>query len=88
MMPDCYRKQRFNYFWLGALGFTLNGGNCQHKNLHFVRKNEIRTCRAGHVSLLKKRSRSKSKHKCALAWAKIALNNEFDMKTLVCTWFY
>ena len=66
---------------------TLNGGYCLHKNLHFVSKNEIRIGRAGHVSLLNKRNRSKSKDKCALAWAKIVLD-EFDTKTLVSTWFY
>ena len=86
-MQDFLRKQHFNYFWLGALSFTLNGGNCLHTNLHFVRKNVTRTGRAGHVSLLNKQNRSKSKHECALAWAKIVLD-EFDTKTLVSIWFY
>ena len=51
MMRHFLRKQHFNYFWLGALGFTLNGGNCLHTNLLFVTKNEIHTGRGGHVSL-------------------------------------
>ena len=66
---------------------TLNGENCLHTKLHFISKNDIRIGRAGLVSLLNKRNKSKSKDKCALAWAKIVLD-EFDTKTLVSTWFY
>ena len=63
---------------------TLNGGNCLHTKLHFVSKNEIRIGHAGHVSLLNKRNKSKSKDKCALAWANIVLD-EFDTKARVST---
>ena len=66
---------------------TPNGRNCLHTNLHFVSKNEIRIDRARHVSLLNKRNRSKSKDKCALAWAKIVFD-EFDTKTRLSTWFF
>ena len=86
-MGDFLRNERFNCSWWGALGFTLNGGNCLHTNLHFLSKTEIRTAHDGHVSLLNKRSRSKSKEKCALAWAKVVLD-EFDSNTLVSACFY
>ena len=87
-MRDFLRKEHFNYFWLGALGFTLNGGNCLHTNLHFVSRNEIRVGRTGHVSLLNMRSTVKIEDECALAWAKIVLD-EFDTSlTLVSTCFY
>ena len=80
-------EQNFNYFWLGALGFTLNEGNCIHTNLHVVSKNEIRIGRVGTlISLLNKRNSSKYKDNRTLAWAKIVLD-DFD-KALVSTWFY
>ena len=80
-------EQNFNYFWLGALGFTLNEGNCIHTNLDVLRKNEIRSGRVGRlISLLNKRNSSKSKENSTLAWANIMLD-EFD-KALVSTWFY
>ena len=81
------RKMMRDFLRLAALNFKLSGENCLHANLRFVSKNEIRTGRAGHVSLLNKRNRSKSEEKCAVAWAKIVLD-EFDTKTLVSSWFY
>ena len=80
-------EQNFNYFWLGALGFTLNEGNCIHTNLHVVSKNEIRTGRVGTlIFLLNKQNSSKSKDSTTLALAKILLDELY--KALVSTWFY
>ena len=71
-------EQNFNYFRLGALGFTLNEGNSIHRSLHVLSKSEIRTGRVRTlISLLNKQKSSKSKDNSTLAWAKIVLY-EFD----------
>ena len=73
-------EQNFNYFLLGALGFTLNERNCIHINLHVVSKKRDSHWSRRDVnfsSTLNKRNSSKSKDNSTLAWAKIVLV-EFD----------
>ena len=87
-MRDFLRNNILILFLVGCFGFYAKRRKLStHKLTLFVSQNEIRTGRAGYVSLLNKRNRSKSKDKCALAWANIVLE-KFDTKSLVSTWFY